>query len=431
MKRDGVPLLFHAVDGEHKVVMNVLGSRELLSKLFNVPKEQLAAFLAKVPIEGLQNVRISDHSETKAFVKEPDLRELPILRHFRGDGGAYITAGVVVAELDGVTNASFHRMLVLDERRLAVRLVPGRHLYSMYREAMERGEELKVGVAIGVDPFMLLAAATRVPRGREFEYAAALRKAAGLEGRVELFRLRNGVAVPHAEFVLEGFFGGETAREGPFVDITGTYDVVREEPVLMLTRIYHRKDPIYHAVLPSGSEHRLLMGVPYEPLIFRAVSNVSRVKNVVLTDGGCCYLHAVIQIKKSGEGEAKNACIAAFAAHPSLKMAIVVDEDVNIYDMQDVEYAVATRVRWDKDVILIPNVRGSSLDPSSEGGLTTKVGIDATKKGDVRKYERVAASCGSRPPIEPPAADRPPACPPPPSEAKNFARSPLRELLHD
>ncbi|HEX58801.1 MAG TPA: hypothetical protein ENF26_01465, partial [Methanomicrobia archaeon] len=259
----------------------------------------------------------------------------------------------------------------------------------------------------------------------------ALRKAAGLEGRVELFRLRNGVAVPHAEFVLEGFFGGETAREGPFVDITGTYDVVREEPVLMLTRIYHRKDPIYHAVLPSGSEHRLLMGVPYEPLIFRAVSNVSRAKNVVLTDGGCCYLHAVIQIKKSGEGEAKNACIAAFAAHPSLKMAIVVDEDVNIYDMQDVEYAVATRVRWDKDVILIPNVRGSSLDPSSEGGLTTKVGIDATKKGDVRKYERVAASCGSRPPIEPPAADRPPACPPPPSEAKNFARSPLRELLHD
>ena len=393
MQHDGVPLLFHAVDGEHRVAMNVLGSRELLSKLFGVPKEQLAAFLAGIPTDGLQSsVRVVEDSETKAFAREPDLRELPILRHFKSDGGAYITAGVVVAELDGVSNASFHRMLVLDERRLAVRLVPSRHLYNMYREARERSEELRVGVAIGVDPFLLLAAATRVPRGKEFEYAAALKRAAGLEGEVELFRLRNGVAVPHAEFVLEGFFGGDAAKEGPFVDITGTYDVVREEPVLTLTRIYHRKDPIYHAILPSGGEHRLLMGVPYEPLIFKAVGRVTRVKNVVLTDGGCCYLHAVIQIRKGGEGEAKNACVAAFAAHPSLKLAVVVDEDVNIYDVRDVEYAVATRVRWDRDVVLIPNVRGSSLDPSSENGLTTKVGIDATKKGDARKYERVGAN---------------------------------------
>jgi len=114
------------------------------------------------------------------------------------------------------------------------------------------------------------------------------------------------------------------------------------------------------------------------------------VKNVFLTDGGCCYLHAVVQIQKEKEGEPKNAIIAAFAAHPSLKRVIVVDEDVNIFDPNDVEYAVATRVRWNKDLMLIPGVKGSTLDPSSQDGLTTKVGIDATKPlSEAERYERV------------------------------------------
>jgi len=264
--------------------------------------------------------------------------------------------------------------LVLDNKRLAVRLVPPRHLYKMHREAMERGEDLKVGIAIGVAPLILLAAATRVPPGREFEYASVL-----MNKPVELFRLDNGVAVPHAEIVIEGYISRDRAKEGPFMDITGTYDKIREEPVIKLTRVYHRSNPIYHAIVPSGAEHRLLMGVPYEPLIYRAVERVARVRNVVLTEGGCCYLHAVVQIEKEVEGEAKNAIIAAFAAHPSLKLVVVVDSDVNIFKPEEVEYAIATRVRWSEDMVTIPGVRGSSLDPSSKNGVTTKVGIDATR----------------------------------------------------
>jgi len=178
--------------------------------------------------------------------------------------------------------------------------------------------------------------------------------------------------------VIEGYITGERAKEGPFMDITGTYDKIREEPVIRLTKIYHRRNPIYHAIVPSGAEHRLLMGVPYEPLIYRAVERVARVKNVVLTEGGCCYLHAVVQIEKEVEGEAKNAIIAAFAAHPSLKLVVVVDSDINIFKPEEVEYAIATRVRWSEDMVTIPGVRGSSLDPSSLNGVTTKVGIDAT-----------------------------------------------------
>ncbi len=387
-EHQGMPIFFHAVDGTHQVIMNALGERERLAELLGISSANLVHFLAEFSERGAyegSRVTIVDDSPTKEVVKEPHLSELPILTYFKGDGGAYITGGVVVAELDGVTNASFHRMLVLDEKRLAARLVPSRHLFKMHREAIERGKYLKVGIAIGVDPLILLAAGTRVPPGKEFEYASVLKNEP-----IELFTLDNGIAIPHAEIAFEGFISEETAKEGPFLDITGTYDEIRDEPVITLTKMYHRKNPIYHAIIPAGREHRLLMGVPYEPLILKAVERVARVKNVFLTEGGCCYLHAVVQIKQEKEGEAKNAIIAAFAAHPSLKRVIVVDEDINIFDPRDVEYAVATRVRWNEDVVLIPGVRGSSLDPSSKDGLTTKIGIDATKElSEAERYERV------------------------------------------
>ncbi|MFV9676078.1 MAG: UbiD family decarboxylase [Methanosarcinales archaeon] len=388
LEHEQKPIFFHAVDGTHKVIMNVLGGREILAGLLGIPPHSIAPFLADIPDNGEGGeVKITQDSTTKEVIKAPDLSSLPILTHFRDDGGAYITAGIIVAELDGVRNASFHRMMVLDEKRLAVRLVPPRHLYKMHREAIESGENLKIGIVIGVNPLILLAAATRVPPGKEFEYASALQKAP-----VELFTLDNGVAVPHAEIAFAGFIGEDRAKEGPFLDITGTYDKIREEPVITLTQMYHRKDPIYHAILPSGSEHKLLMGVPYEPLIFRAVERAARVQNVLLTEGGCCYLHAVVQLKKMGEGEAKNAIIAAFAAHPSLKRVVVVDDDIDIFNMNEVEYAIATRVRWNEDVVLIPGVKGSSLDPSAKNALTTKVGIDATKEfGEETRYERVTS----------------------------------------
>jgi len=375
LKYKDKPVFFHAVDGIHRVIMNAVCSREVLADLLGTTPYNIAPYLAGLPESGEGGeVRIIEDSGTKEEIEEPDLSKLPILRYFNGDGGAYITGGVIVAELDGIRNASIHRMLVLDNKRLAVRLVPPRHLYKMHREAMERGEDLKVGIAIGVAPLILLAAATRVPPGREFEYASVL-----MNKPVELFRLDNGVAVPHAEIVIEGYISRDRAKEGPFMDITGTYDKIREEPVIKLTRVYHRRNPIYHAIVPSGAEHRLLMGVPYEPLIYRAVERVARVRNVVLTEGGCCYLHAVVQIEKEVEGEAKNAIIAAFAAHPSLKLVVVVDSDVNIFKPEEVEYAIATRVRWSEDMVTIPGVRGSSLDPSSKNGVTTKVGIDATR----------------------------------------------------
>jgi UbiD family decarboxylase len=318
-------------------------------------------------------------------VFRPDLSHLPVLTYFHGDGGPYITSAVVVSEFEGRLNACVHRLLVLGKDRLAVRLVPGRHTHQFYEAAQAKGEELPVAIAIGVDPLLLMAASTRVPPEKEFSYAAALRGSA-----VELVRLENGVPAPHAEIVLEGYITGERAAEGPFVDITGTFDLVRQEPVIRLTRMMTREGPIFHGLLPAGGEHKMLMGVPYEPLIYHAASKVAKVKDVMLTPGGCSYLHAVVQIEKETEEDAKRVIEAAFQAHGSLKHVLVVDSDIDIYEPHDLEFAIATRMRGDEDLVIHPNVRGSTLDPRSVEGMTTKVGVDATARLDkLWKFRRV------------------------------------------
>ncbi len=144
----------------------------------------------------------------------------------------------------------------------------------------------------------------------------------------------------------------------------------------------HRKDSIYQALLPSGAEHKLLMGLPPETKIWEAVAKVVPVvKAVNLTSGGCGWLHAIVSIEKQTDGDGKNALMATFAAHPSLKHAVLVDTDINVFNPEEVEWAVATRFQADKDLIIIPNARGSTLDPSAdqETGLTTKLGVDATR----------------------------------------------------
>jgi UbiD family decarboxylase len=208
----------------------------------------------------------------------------------------------------------------------------------------------------------------------ELGFAAEL-----MGGEMIVRKCSNGVLVPDAEIVLEGYIGAELTEEGPFVDITGTYDPVRMQPVIEITGMHTKPDFIYHGILPGGDEHKMLMGAPYEPKIFKAVAMVTEVRNVVLTKGGCGYLHAVIQIRKSTQGDAKNAIMAAFAAHTSLKHVVVVDEDIDPNDPDEVEYAIATRVNGDRDLMVITGVRGSSLDPCQlEDGTNVKVGVDAT-----------------------------------------------------
>ncbi len=380
------PVLLN-VEGK-TVAKNFVATRELLCKYLGIKKENLAEFLAKMDYEsaGIEIRKILPLKEKKRFDL---LKELPALKYFENDGGRYITAGVVIAKrIDADPNkpesynASIHRMMILDGKRLVARLVPPRHTYLMWKEAIERGEDLPIAIVIGVHPLFLFASATRVPEGMEFRYASALMKG------LELFKVGD-MLVPDAEIVLLGRITKEKAEEGPFVDITGTYDKVRMEPVIEIDAMFVKDDPIYYSITPASSEHQILMGIPYEPLIYKSVANVCKVKNVVMSPGSRHYFHAIVQIKKETEGDAKNAIIAALAANPSLKGVIVVDEDIDIYNYEDVEYAIATRFQADEDFVIIRGARGSSLDPSADK-TTAKWGIDATKKLDrLKDFERV------------------------------------------
>jgi UbiD family decarboxylase len=228
----------------------------------------------------------------------------------------------------------------------------------------------------GVHPAVEISAAFSYPRLDELDFAASLL------GGLNTFQLENGIMVPaDAEFVMEGRITKEMTDEGPFIDLTATLDEVRKQPVVEIDKLYSRKNPMFRTILPGGNEHRMLMGVPQEPRMFAAISNtIPTVKNVVLTTGGCSWLHAVVQIKKKTEGDGKNAILAALAAHPSLKHVIVVDDDIDPSNPQEVEWAVATRFQPDKGLLVVSGAKGSSLDPSTnKTSMTSKWGIDATK----------------------------------------------------
>ncbi|MCX8171716.1 MAG: UbiD family decarboxylase [Candidatus Bathyarchaeota archaeon] len=388
-------IFFNNVEGygDASIVGNVCATRKRICASLGITEDRLYSEIIDA-INNPEKPQITYDSPVKE-VKEPGLSKIPILKHYERDAGPYITSAIVSAKSpDGsIENVSIHRLLVLDDRRLAIRLVP-RHLFKLWSMAKASGKDLDVAIAIGVHPAILLAAASSPPFGVS-EYWMANRL---LKGRLKLIECEkvNAYAPAESEIILEGKLScREEALEGPFVDITGAYDIPRYQPVVEIVNVMRREKYIYHALLPGGLEHMLLMGLPREAAIYDAVSRVvPRVKAVNLSIGGCGWLHAIISIDKQTDGDAKNALLAAFAAHPSLKHAIVVDTDVNVFNLEEVEWAIATRFQGDEDLLLIKNIRGSTLDPSAdmETGLTTKIGIDATRplKAGKERFERAA-----------------------------------------
>ncbi len=374
MKKEREKILYIDDVSGYSVVANLWAKRERFHKV-------LGENLINLMLKSIENPTEYDMVEFDMKSEDFSLTDFPVPQYYEGDGGRYFTSAVVFAEYNGKRNASFHRMMILDDKRVAIRLVP-RDLYAMHKDAMEHGEEVKIGVAIGLEPNVLLAAATSVDYSMDEMKIASTMRLQALGEKEKMMRLPNGISVPyHAELVLEGKITSEYVEEGPFLDITGTYDIVRKQPVAVFEKFYHRGMPTFHLLLPGGYEHYNLMGLPREPTIYGEIKREGiNVLDVRLTYGGCSWLHAVIKIKKKSEEDGKKAIMAAFRGHRSLKHVIVVDDDIDIGNIEEVEWALATRFQGDRDLIKIEHARGSSLDPSSYGDehFTTKLGFDAT-----------------------------------------------------
>ena len=372
------PIYFENVkESSYPVVAGLVSSKDLITRSLGITKMQLlpkllAAIEHPAPPSMTQSAACQEVVETNV-----DLTKLPIMRYTQEDGGKYIASAVsIIKDPELGRNMCFHRLMLKDKNHFVPRIVENRGTDTALKKA---GGELDIAFCVGNSTATLLSAATTLPMGvDELGMANALEK-------TDLVKCRTvDLEVPaDCEFVLEGHITKEKVSEGPFLDLTGIEDRVRQQPVVEIKCITHRKSPIFQTILSGKNEHKFLMGMPKEPTIFKEVSKVCQCKDVYITPGGCSWLHAVVQIKKVNADDGKKAISATFEGHKSLKHCVIVDEDINIYDPHDVEWAIATRFQADKNAVILSNQPGSSLDPSgdlSEGkkATTAKAGLDAT-----------------------------------------------------
>lgn len=370
------PVLFDCVkEAPFRVMGNLFCDKASFADYFGIKVNEIIPFLARAIDQRRPCDIVADAPCQEVIVTDPNLNILPVLRHCELDGGSYISSGVVITKHPKYgQNADFHRCMQFSPTEMAVRIVRSRHFDTYLRDL----KQLDVAICIGNSPNVLAAAATSVELGiDELEIANALEPVPVVRAKtVDLF-------VPaEAEFVIEGtVYLDRLHAEGPFVDLTETYDVIRQEPVFVVKVITHRRDAIWQALLPGALEHKLLMGMPREPTIFKKVNEVVKCLDVNIDPGGCSWLHAIVQIEKQHDDDGRKAIEATFAGHRSCKHVFVVDGDIDIYNPLEVEWALATRFQGDTDLIVKAREQGSSLDPSAASGthFTAKLGFDLTK----------------------------------------------------
>jgi len=364
-------IIFENTGTDYPVASNIC-TRDNFCTIFGMDWKQIQEKLIAALDNPIKPVTVDENPFEEA---ELDLGKLPILKYYRSDPGPYITSGVFVTEC-AERNLSYHRILVKTKNMGTARICH-RHTWQCYTQ---NSQNIDVAICIGMNPALLFASAisTKEPMD-ETEIAGGF-----YDKPIKLTKLENGISVPtDTEIVLLGKLTPELGEEGPFVDITGTYDLVRQQPIVKITKILRQKrNPIYYALIPGRGEHSFLMGFGKLPLIYKELMKVCQVKDLAFTDGGINWLGCSVSIKKRNDTEPKTVIETALEAHKSLKHVFVFDDDINLSDPQDMLWALTTRFQADKNLYTYPNSSGSSLDPSSEPGedrrKTCKAGFDCT-----------------------------------------------------
>lgn len=389
---------FPAPDGHAvPVVSGFMSRRSWIAEALAVPESELLQRFRSAAENPLPWQEVGDAPcQQEVHHGLLDVRALlPVPTHSEHDNGPYITAGLVIARnpATGIQNVSINRIQVHAPDRMAILMLP-RHLWAFYKAAEAEGQALEVAVVIGVDPLTLLASQAIAPIDcDELEIAGALH---GAPLRVTRC-VTNEVRVPaDAEIVIEGrILPGVREPEGPFGEFPKYYSAREQREVIQVDALTHRRSPIYHTIVPAEMEHLLLGSIPREAtLLSHLQRSFPNVLDVHLSIGGVGRYHLFVKIRKSHEGQPKNVICAAFGAHYDIKQVIVVDDDVEVHDPAQVEWAVATRFQADRDLVVIAGAQGSVLDPSTtvgqefgEGtappahlqGLGAKMGLDATR----------------------------------------------------
>lgn len=313
--------------------------------------------------------------------EEVDLRKFPIPTHHERDAGPYITGGVQVSKdpQTKIQNAGIYRQQVKGRSNLVIHCSKTSHLRRHFDMMENQGNPLELAIAIGLDPAIHIAAAAKVPYGLdEIEVAGGLR-----ENPVEVVKCETvDITVPAtSEIVIEGkMLPNIREPEGPFADICGQYESTPGDPVIQISAITHRYNPIFQTIFTGFpiTENHILNSLTQSALCYEdVISTFPGVKAVNISPAGCSF-HAVLSLKQSYPSEAKRLILAVLGKMNLLRRVVVVDEDIDVFDDLMVEWALATRVNAEQDIIVLPRVGRARPDPSATGALTSVYGIDAT-----------------------------------------------------
>ncbi|MFQ5972272.1 MAG: UbiD family decarboxylase [Alphaproteobacteria bacterium] len=387
-RRRRVPiLLFEKVSGSDiPVISNVMASRRVYAHALGVEEAQMPATYAARLKQHLKPVVVTDppFRHTLLTADRVDLpRQLPVPTYYPGDAAPYLTAALVVAKDPdtGVETAGYHRFQVEDRRRMGVSLHSRRRMYEYQRRAEARGKNLECALVLGLHPLVSLGALSYPP-----PEVSKLEVIGGLfQEPLEVARCETvDLLVPAwGEIVIEGeILAGVREPEGPFGEFTGYFSSRSTEHVFVAKALSMRERPWFQSISSGRApDHILPLGVLREVEIKNALSRtIPNVRAVHVPTSGCAAFTAFVSIAQSRPGEAKHAIPVVFGVDHYLKLVVIVDDDIDVFDESEVFWALATRMQADRDLVVISGSLGAILDPSaSERGLTAKIGVDATR----------------------------------------------------
>ena len=385
-------VIFENIEGsDFPVVSNVMADRRRIAWSIGVEEEDLLETIARRGGERIAPRRVQDGPVHEVILTgdDVDVRKLPILTHNDDDDAPYITAGIAVCKDpdSGKVDLGVFRNRLIDERHIGLYYSWGKQIQFLHRKAEKKNEGMPIAIVLGVHPALYLSSqglASVAAGDDEYEIASAL-----LGEPIELVSCKTvDLVVPaDAEIVLEGeLLPNLREKEGPFGEFTGYYGQIVERPVVRINAITHRKDAYYQSI-PSGMAEHVQLPLPLrEATLLRELRRVvPTVRMVRFPAEGVGYV-VHICMEKVNEGDPKNILLFVLGLDPMVKMAIVVDDDIDIGNSREMGWAIATRVQGDRDILLAPGARGNRLDPTSQDitrlardGLVTKIGIDATR----------------------------------------------------
>lgn len=387
-KKQKFPVLFFQnMEGfPFPVVSNLFADRKRIAFMLGLEEQQLISDWPRMASRRIKPV-LANNAPVKEVItsgSSVDLLRYPIPVHFESDAGRYISGGVTVSKDPdtGVGNLNFTRLQIKGPDLMGASLHSRGDLWDFQRRQEERGKPLEVAVVIGAHPTVCIAGATRLPIDEdELELAGGL-----LREPIPLVPAETlDLLVPaNAEMVIEGYIEPDRReQEGPFGEYTGYSTDRSTRNVFRVTAITHRRDMIFHDIVPGASaEHLNLSKTSRVPQEFEMLKRVF--PNVVAmnypTSG--THFHCYLSMKKKMEGQPKQAMMFLFGLDMYLKWVVVVDEDVDVFNEQEVLWALATRFQADRDLFVVPDVACNILDPSSRDGMSAKLGMDATRPLD-------------------------------------------------